>query len=154
MADLLAYWRYDNYKRDIEEGAGFNFNSSQDRLHSVLELNDSLWLVTGRREPNRAGMAYYIVARLVIRAKTLNKPGYKYGQYRVWGDLDKSKYYKVGLQDASSLLRKLRFSTDRPIGQTNSELAFHLQTMRGLSQVDSQLLDLWCESIPSPKVYG
>jgi 5-methylcytosine-specific restriction protein A len=133
MGDLLAYWRYDNYKRNLDEGAGFNFNSNQDRLHSVLDLNDSLWLVTGRRESNRIGMAYYIVARLVIRAKTFNEPGYRYGRYRVWGDLIRSRYYKVGVQDASTLLRRLRFSTNMPIGTTDTELAQHLQTMRGLS---------------------
>lgn len=149
MADLLAYWRYDNYKRDLEEGAGFNFNSSQHRLHSAIDLNDSLWLVTGRREPDKVGMAYHVVARLVIRAKTLNEPGYRYGQYRVWGDLHRSKYYKIGVQDASSLLRKLRFTTEKPIGQSDTELALHLQTMRNLSQLDSQLLDLWCESLPT-----
>ena len=53
MADLLAYWRYDNYKRDLEEGAGFNFNSNQPRLHSAIALGDSLWLVTGRQEVGR-----------------------------------------------------------------------------------------------------
>ena len=39
MADLLAYWRYDNYKRDLEEGAGFNFNSRQPRLHSAISAS-------------------------------------------------------------------------------------------------------------------
>jgi hypothetical protein len=70
MADLLAYWRYDNYKRDLEGGAGFNFNSNQPRLHSAVSLGDSLWLITGR-----PGLAYYVVARLVVRSKTFNPPG-------------------------------------------------------------------------------
>lgn len=148
MANLLAYWRYDNYKRDLEEGAGFNFNSNQDRLHSVLDVNDSLWLVTGRREPGKVGMAYYIAARLVIRAKTFNEPGHRYGRYRIWGDLARSRYFKVGVQEASSLLRRLRFTTDSPISRTDTELAQHLQTMRGLREMDTQLLDLWCESLP------
>ena len=34
---LLAYWRLDNYLRDLDEGAGFNFNSKQSRLHSAIE---------------------------------------------------------------------------------------------------------------------
>lgn len=148
MADLLAYWRYDNYKRDLEEGAGFNFNSNQERLHSVLGHNDSLWLVTGRRESNRTGMAYYIVARLVIRAKTFNEPSFRYGRYRVWGDLSESRYFRADAQDSATLLRRLRFSTNMPIGITNTELAQHLQTMRGLSPIDSELLNLWCESLP------
>jgi len=34
--DLLAYWRLDNYPRDLDEGAGFNCNSRQPRLHSAI----------------------------------------------------------------------------------------------------------------------
>jgi hypothetical protein len=51
-------------------------------------LGDSLWLITGRRETGRAGMAFYVVARLVVRAKTINPPGCKYGDFHVASDLD------------------------------------------------------------------
>jgi 5-methylcytosine-specific restriction enzyme A len=152
MADLIAYWRYDNYKRDLEEGAGFHFNSNQERLHSVLDIGDSLWLVTGRRESDQVGMAYYVVARLVVRAKTYNEPGYQYGRYRIWGDLNRSSYYKVGNHDTSDLLRRLCFSTNKPIGESGKELAFYLQTMRGLSKTDSELLDLWCKALPIEEI--
>jgi len=79
---LLAYWRLDNYLRDLDEGAGFNFNSRQARLHTAIELGESLWLFTVCKNPPR----FFIVARLVIRSKTMNPPGYRYGDYRVWGD--------------------------------------------------------------------
>lgn len=148
MADLLAYWRYDNYLLDVAEGVGFNFNSRQDRLHSVLNEGDSLWLITGRRETGRVRMAYYVVARLVIRAKTFNAPDYKYGTYRVWGDLKASTYYQVGSQEVSALLKHLQFSTHSPIGETDRELALHFQSMRQLSSEDTVLLDRWCSSLP------
>lgn len=148
MSDLLAYWRYDNYARDIGEGAGFHFNSNQRRLHTALSEGDSLWLVTGRNEPRRVGMAYYIVARLVIRSKTLNSPDYKYGKYRVWGDLNSSKYYRVGNHEASSFIRGLQFVSDTPIGNSSAELAQHLQTMRELSEQDTILLERWCANLP------
>lgn len=148
MADLLAYWRYDNYVRDIAEGAGFNFNSKQERLHSVLEEGDTLWLITGRREAQRVGMAYYIVAKLVIRTKTFNAPEYKYGKYRVWGDFKTSSYYKVGCQEASLLLRNLKFSTNSPIGINDKELSLYFQSMRQLNHDDSKLLTQWCADIP------
>ena len=88
---LLAYWRLDNYLRDLDEGAGFNFNSRQARLHSEIEPGESLWLFTVLKNPPR----YFIVARLVIRSCTTNPPGYKYGDYRVWGDLQRSRYFKL-----------------------------------------------------------
>ncbi len=148
MADLLAYWRYDNYVRDLAEGAGFNFNSKQDRLHSVLDEGEMLWLITGRRETNRAGMAYYVVAKLAVRSKTFNSPEYKYGKYRVWGDLKISKYYQVGIQETSTLLRQLQFSNNSPIGDTDKELSLYFQTMRQLSVEDTALLEQWCSSLP------
>ena len=155
MADLLAYWRYDNYKRDLEEGAGFNFNSRQPRLHSAISLGDSLWLITGRREAGRSGKAYYVVARLVVRSKTINPPGYKYGDFRIWGDLDQSQYFQVGTLEASELLRGLAFSTNQPIGDATTELAQSFQTIRSLAPGDSRLLEAWCRALlPEPAAYA
>ena len=155
MADLLAYWRYDNYKRDLEEGAGFNFNSRQPRLHSAIALGDSLWLITGRREAGRTGKAYYVVARLVVRSKTINPPGYKYGDFRIWGDLDQSQYFQVGTLEASELLRGLAFSTNKPIGDAATELAQSYQTIRSLARGDSRLLEAWCRALlPEPAAYA
>jgi len=148
VSDVLAYWRYDNYKKDIAEGAGFNFNSNQQRLHSLLDEGDSLWLVTGRSEAGRNRRAYYVVARLVIRSKTLNAPDYKYGKYRAWGDLETSKYYQVGTQEASEILRNLPFASNQKIGDKEAEIAQHLQTMRMLSQEATSLLEVWCAKLP------
>lgn len=74
--DLLAYWRWDDFLSDLDEGAGFNFNSNQPRLHSAIDVGESLWLVTGRPSPH--GTAYVLAARLVITAKTHNAAGYRY----------------------------------------------------------------------------
>src|SRR5438270_235943 len=80
---LLAEWRIHNYLRERDEGAGFNYNSRQSRLHTAIELGETLWLFTGVKNPPR----FYLAARLTVRAKTMNPPGCKYGDYRVWGDL-------------------------------------------------------------------
>ncbi len=82
--DLLAYWRYDNYLRDLDEGAGFNFNSNQSRLHTAIHTGERLWLFT--RVVNAGRSEYRLLARLNVVAKTINAPGYQYGSYRVWGD--------------------------------------------------------------------
>jgi hypothetical protein len=76
--DLLAYWRIDNYRRDIDSGAGFHFNSRQPRLHTAINIGETLWLFT--RLAGKSGLSEYrILARLVIRSKTINAPSYQYG---------------------------------------------------------------------------
>ena len=76
--DLLAYWRWDNYVRDLDEGAGFHFNSQQRRLHSAVDLGERLWLVTGK--PAEGRTQYLLIACLEVGAKTENPPDYKYGR--------------------------------------------------------------------------
>src|SRR5690349_9547841 len=104
---LLAYWRLDNYLRDLDEGAGFNFNSRQERLHTAIEPGETLWLFTVVKNPQR----YFVVAKLVVRSKTINHPGAKYGDYRLWGDLERSRYFRLRLEqsddEAFDLLRRL-----------------------------------------------
>jgi hypothetical protein len=74
MADLLACWRYDNYQRDLEEGAAFNFNSWPPRLHSAISLGGSVRLITGRRETGRAGTAFYVVACMWCAQRRSTRP--------------------------------------------------------------------------------
>src|ERR1700674_2516452 len=104
---LLAYWRLDNYLRDLDEGAGFNFNSRQARLHTAIEPGETLWLFTVVKNPPR----FFVVAKLLVGSKTSNPTGFKYGDYRVWGDLERSRYFKVRLaepgDEAFELLRRL-----------------------------------------------
>ncbi len=84
---LLYYWRGDNYRRDLDYGAGFHLNQANLLLHEV-DIGDSLWAFTRRRDG-----VYVLAAELVIKAKTINPPGFRYGRYRVWGDLERSRYF-------------------------------------------------------------
>lgn len=86
---LLYYWKQDNYYRDLDYGAGYHLNHANPLLHSI-EIGDSLWAFTR----NKNGY-YVLAAELVIKAKTFNPPNFRYGKYRVWGDLTKSKYFNV-----------------------------------------------------------
>src|SRR3954454_12158815 len=92
--DLLAYWRFDNYKRDLDAGAGFHFNSSQSRLHTTINIGERLWLITkivsARKRPELR-----LAAKLVVRSKTVNPPDYGYGPFRVWGDFALSRYFEI-----------------------------------------------------------
>lgn len=99
---LLYYWRGDNYRHDLDFGVGYNLNQVNPLLHAV-DRDDSLWAFT-----RRVDGAYVLAAELVVSAKTLNPGGYRYGRFRLWGDLTKSRYFSVaGQPDITALVRPL-----------------------------------------------
>ena len=146
--DLLAYWRYDNYLRDIDEGAGFHFNSNQSRLHTAIHAGERLWLFT--RVVNAGNSEYRLLARLNMIAKTINAPDYQYGPYRVWGDTASSRYFKVtknSKDDIFELLRLLDFYGASLSNKDRTSLAQACQTIRGLHLSASDLLESFAESL-------
>jgi hypothetical protein len=99
---LLYFWRGDNYRRDLDHGLGFHLNQGNPVLHEI-DLGESLWAFT--RNSDRR---YVLAAELVISAKTMNPHGFRYGLYRVWGDLRRSRYFQtIGQPDISRLVREL-----------------------------------------------
>lgn len=151
--DLLAYWRFDNYCRDLDSGAGFHFNSNQSRLHTAISPGESLWLFTRVFSGN--SNQYRLLARLVVSAKTINAPGYKYGAYRVWGNLSSSCYYKAcsdSRDDIFDLLRLLEFEGPSLENKTRSSLAQACQTIRELKASAAVLLAAKTDSLqPEPR---
>src|SRR5947209_7480274 len=107
---LLYYWRADNYRRDLDMGAGYHLNQANPLLHQI-DIGDSLWAFT--RASNKS---YVLAAELVIRAKTINPPNFRYGRYRVWGDLHKSRYFKVESQPAvEQIIRSLSIQANADV---------------------------------------
>lgn len=150
--DLMAYWRWDNYVRDLDEGAGFHFNSNQERLHSEIEIGERLWLITGRR--GYKGIQYLLVACLQVSAKTHTPPGYKYGSYRVWGDINHSSYYSAEGPDITDLLMNLEFYPAHPI-TSKQRIGQSLQTIRALSANDVNILTNWAKNLAlEPRAYN
>jgi hypothetical protein len=99
---LLYYWRSDNYFRDLDMGAGFHLNQANQKLHNI-EIGDSLWAFTRNKEDR-----YVLAAELVIKAKTINPPNFRYGHYRVWGDIKFSRYFQVnGQPSIEQVIRQL-----------------------------------------------
>jgi hypothetical protein len=99
---LLYYWRGDNYRRDLDFGAGYHLNQANPLLHEI-GIADSVWAFTRKQNG-----IYALAAELIVSAKTLNPRGYRYGRYRVWGHLRESKYFAVDEQpDITSLIRSL-----------------------------------------------
>jgi 5-methylcytosine-specific restriction enzyme A len=100
--NLLYFWRADNYRRDLDHGVGFHLNQGNSLLHQI-GIGESLWAFT-RKIDGR----YALAAELVISAKTMNPRGFRYGPYRVWGDLRRSRYFGIDQQpDISPLIRSL-----------------------------------------------
>lgn len=146
--DLLAYWRYDNYLRDLDEGAGFNFNSSQSRLHTAIQLGERLWLFT--RVVNKGKSEYRLLARLNVIAKTINAPNYQYGPYRIWGDTASSRYFKITQNlkdDIFELLRLLDFDGASLHDKNRTSIAQACQTIRALRPSASKILESFAESL-------
>jgi hypothetical protein len=99
---LLYFWRGDNYRRDLDHGVGFHLNQANPLLHGI-GLGESLWAFT--RNTNGR---YALAAELVVSAKTMNPRGFRYGPYRIWGDLRQSRYFHVdGQPDISQLIHSL-----------------------------------------------
>jgi hypothetical protein len=141
---LLYYWRGDNYRRDLDYGAGYHLNQASHLLHKV-DFGDSLWAFTRRTDG-----AYALAAELVVHAKTLNPPGYRYGRYRVWGDLTRSRYFHVGTQlDLTPLIRALSVRSGKGVlGRAFQGLA----AVRELSSADHSILVTYARGlIPEPR---
>lgn len=137
---LLFYWSYENYLSDLDEGAGYHLNSKYKVLHEA-DTGDSVWAIS--RLPSGA---YVIAVELVVRARTRNAPGYQYGTYRVWGDLDRSRYFQLGSQpNAEPLIRRLS-----PL--TRADSLYHSfmgpGSVRRLTEQDHQLLSAAARDLP------
>jgi 5-methylcytosine-specific restriction enzyme A len=104
---LLYYWHPRNYRRDLDYGAGYHLNQKNPLLHQ-LDPGDSLWAFT------RASNGQYVLAaELIVRAKTFNPPNFRYGPYRVWGDLNLSRYFAVeGQPSTEQIIRLLSVTTN------------------------------------------
>lgn len=136
---LLYYWRGDNYLRDLDQGAGFNLNQANPLMHEV-DVGDSLWAFT--RRPDKV---YVLVAELVVSAKTMNPPGFKYGPYRLWGDLKRSRYFSPHEQaDITDLVRGLSISAR---GDALGRAFQGHAAVRRLSIADHQVLAAYAQDL-------
>ena len=129
---LLYYWRSDNYRRDLDYGVGYHLNSKNRLLHD-LSIGDSLWAFTRNNQQR-----YVLAAELVVRAKTKNPPNFRYGPYRVWGDLNKSRYFDIQQQlGVEQIIRHFSMKADAAIlGRSFQGKA----AVRPLTPADHQIL--------------
>lgn len=137
---LLYYWRGDNYRRDLDFGASYHLNQSNKILHEI-EIGDSLWAFTKTKNGN-----YVLATELIITAKTYNSPTYRYGRYRVWGDLERSKYFRVTIQpNFEYILRNLSIKINaKLLGQSFQGHA----AIRKISYHDNLILKEYSKHLP------
>lgn len=138
---LLYYWKRENYRRDLDYGAGYHLNQQNSLMHEI-EVGESLWAFT-RNSNGR----YVLAAELVTGAKTHNPPNFRYGTYRVWGDLDQSRYFKTeGQPSVEQVIRQLSPKTNAPyLGQSFQGKA----AVRRITQQDHRLLSEFAQEIPT-----
>jgi 5-methylcytosine-specific restriction protein A len=137
---LLYFWRGDNYRRDLDMGAGYHLNQSNALLHS-LPVGDSLWAFTRNRNGD-----YVMAAELVISAKTRNPPTFRYGGYRVWGDLEKSRYCRADQQQSvEPLIRSLSCGLKADVLGRSFQ---GRSAVRTLTDADHALLRTYTATIP------
>lgn len=137
---LLYHWVGRNYRRDLDWGAGYHLNQSNPLLHGI-EPGDSLWAFT--RTPSGK---YVLAMDLVVRAKTRNPAGYRYGEYRLWGNLEKSRYFRTDDQpDVSGLIRQLSVRASAPVlGRSFQGHA----AVRRLTPADHRVLAQYARHLP------
>ncbi|MYD94912.1 MAG: HNH endonuclease [Chloroflexi bacterium] len=137
---LLYYWVGKNYRRDLDRGAGYHLNQSNPLLHEI-DLGDSLWAFT--RTPTGT---YVLAMELVVGAKTRNPPGYSYGMYRLWGNLEHSRYFRTeGQPDISGLIRRLSVKAGASV--VGHSFQGHA-AVRQLTPADHQVLVEYARHLP------
>lgn len=137
---LLYYWRDENYRHDLNNGVGYHLNSKNKLLHDIV-MGDSLWAFTRNKQKR-----FVLAAELVIRAKTKNPPGYRYGPYRVWGDLKQSRYFEVEQQP--SMEQIIRLLSPKAEAAILSQSFQGNAAVRPLTSADHQILVTAAQALP------
>jgi hypothetical protein len=138
---LLYYWKRENYRQDLDLGASFHLNQKSSLMHEI-EDGQSLWAFTRNSDGH-----YVLAVQLVARAKTYNPPNFRYGEYRVWGDLNQSRYFKTeGQPSVEQVIRQLSPTTNASyLGQSFQGKA----AVRSLTKQDHLTLSELAEELPT-----
>jgi hypothetical protein len=87
-----------------------------------------------------------LAAELIVRALTRNPPHYRYGAFRLWGDLERGRYFDIEIgPNAEPVLRRLSISARaQHLGQAFQGHA----AVRQLSEADHRVLAAVSASLP------
>jgi 5-methylcytosine-specific restriction enzyme A len=129
---LLYYWRSDNYYRDLDMGAGYHLNQANPLLHRI-DIGDCLWAFTRNKEGR-----YVLAAEMVIKAKTENPKDFRYGRYRVWGNIEYSRYFQI--DDQPSIEQVLRSLSCNPKARLLGQSFQGHAAIKLINEIDSDIL--------------
>jgi 5-methylcytosine-specific restriction protein A len=137
---LLYYWRGDNYRRDLDMGVGYHLNQANPLMHQI-NIGESVWAFTRRPDG-----IYVLAAELIVKAKTKNPPKFRYGRYRIWGDIHSSRYFQVDQQPGiENVIRSLSVKSNAQIlGQSFQGYA----AVKQISQSDHDVLNSLVKYLP------
>jgi 5-methylcytosine-specific restriction enzyme A len=127
--------------RSSSRSSLYHLNQNSPAMATAI-AGDSVWAFTRRR----GDRLYALAAELVVRGVTRNPPNYRYGTFRVWGDLQLSRYFDIDLSpSAEPLIRRLsvRIGAQR-LGQSFQGHA----AVRPVSALDHQLLTDFARGLP------
>jgi 5-methylcytosine-specific restriction enzyme A len=137
---LIYHWQSQNYYRDAKFGFGYHLNQGNQLMMSLKE-GDSLWAFTRNKSK-----LYVMAAELIVRACTHNPPKYRYGAYRVWADIQHSRYFDVdNSPNIEPLIRTLSVQSNADIlGRSFQGHA----AVRKLTESDHQILVEFTRNLP------
>jgi 5-methylcytosine-specific restriction enzyme A len=139
--NLLYYWRSDNYRRDRSFGFGYHLNQNSATM-TRAHVGGNVWAFTRQ---NRSGL-HVLAACLVVKAVTANPPKYRYGAWRLWADLNTSRYFDVDHgPNAEPVIRSLAVrASGRYLAQSFQGHA----AVRAINEADDQVLERFAERLP------
>lgn len=140
MANVLYYWRPDNYARDRRFGFGYHLNQNAPAL-AALAPGETVWAFTR----DRLGR-YVLAAALLVKAVTRNAPTYRYGAHRVWGDLEQSRYFDIDTAPgAEALIRHLGITARASVLAQSFQ---GVSAVKPLGEDDHRLLAEFARDLP------
>ncbi|HET7463693.1 MAG TPA: HNH endonuclease signature motif containing protein [Longimicrobium sp.] len=138
--NVLYYWRPDNYRQDARFGFGYHLNQNSPVLAQMVR-GETVWAFT-----RDALGRYVLAAALVVRGVTRNSPRYRYGHYRVWGDLERTRYFDIERgAGAELLIRNLRITAQAELLAQSFQ---GLRAVRPLHDADHRLLAAFAAELP------
>ncbi|HEX6270558.1 MAG TPA: HNH endonuclease [Anaerolineales bacterium] len=89
---------------------------------------------------------YVLAAELIAKAKTINPRNFRYGKYRIWGDINYSRYFQVEDQPGvHNVIRSLSCTVNATILGHSFQ---GLSAVKRISQTDAEILRMLAKELP------
>lgn len=139
ITDYLVYWK--SYWDDVDDpnDVSHDWRMKNENFYDKVERGDNLWVVVsgGKDNPDE----WRLLQRICVHSRDPQQQKSKYGPYHIIGDDHQSELFNLEFQpDFTPTLRKLDFLSGRRIAVRGRQIGQTLQSIRPLSDSDSDLL--------------